>query len=53
MTALRSLAWVPPHVPAAGRLFVALAGRLRHGRLHLVTPDGDMQITAMIGAGQR
>ncbi|MCQ9292303.1 hypothetical protein NQ016_12615, partial [Staphylococcus hyicus] len=44
MTVSRSLAWVPPHVPAAGRLFLALAGRLRHGSLHLVTPDGDVQI---------
>ena len=44
MTASSSLAWVPSHVPAAGRLFLALAGRLRHGVLHLVTPDGDVQI---------
>ena len=44
MTATQSLAWVPSHVPAAGRLFVALAGRLRHGFFHLVTPDGEMHI---------
>ncbi|SAL33103.1 cyclopropane-fatty-acyl-phospholipid synthase [Caballeronia cordobensis] len=44
MTATQSLAWVPSHVPAAGRLFVALAGRLRHGFLHLVTPDGEIYV---------
>ncbi len=44
MTAAQSLAWVPPHVPAGGRLFVALAARMRHGLLHLITPDGEVQI---------
>ncbi|KMW46622.1 cyclopropane-fatty-acyl-phospholipid synthase [Ralstonia insidiosa] len=44
MTATHSLAWVPSHVPAAGRLLLALAGRLRHGFLHLATPDGEVQV---------
>ncbi|ANJ71510.1 cyclopropane-fatty-acyl-phospholipid synthase family protein [Ralstonia insidiosa] len=44
MTATHSLAWVPPHVPAAGRLLLALAGRLRHGFLHLTTPDGEVRV---------
>ena len=47
MTATRPLAGMPPSVPAAGRLFVALAERLRCGFLRLVTPDGEIQIGDM------